>query len=91
MAVVPSSGDGVTVKSIKHPILLHDAAHHDMPGGFSLAPFKPEGASVPYDQGLRAEFPKAIRKGLTEMFGDVYEELRPESFEELWIDIDDQD
>ncbi len=71
LAAVPASDDGVTVKSIKHPILLHDAAHHDLTGGFGLAQAKPEGASIPYDPGLR------LNEGLSKMFGDEYEKLRP--------------
>lgn len=89
MAALPASGDGVALKSIKHPILLHDAAHHDLTGGFGLAQAKAEGASIPYDPGLMAEFPKILRQGLTKQFGDIYEELKPENFEEVWIDIDE--
>ena len=78
----------------KPPIMLHDAAHHDLTGGFGLAQAKPEGASIPYDPGVRlfsAEHPKALKAGLEKMFGEVYEDLDPDNFEELWIDIDDQD
>jgi len=89
MAVVPKNDDGVMLRSMKHPTLLHDAAHHDLTGGFSLVQAKPEGASIPYDPGLRAEFPKALKEGLNKAFGDVYEELEPDNMEELWIDIDD--
>ena len=70
MVALPASGDGVTVKSIKHPILLHDAAHHDLTGGFGLAQAKPEGASIPYDPGLR------LNEGLSKMFGDEYQKLK---------------
>ena len=41
--------DGVSLFSAKHPTLLHDAAHHDLTGGFGLAQAKPEGATIPYD------------------------------------------
>ncbi len=41
--------DGVSLFSAKHPTLLHDAAHHDLTGGFGLAQLKPEGATIPYD------------------------------------------
>ncbi len=92
MAALPASGDGVALKSIKHPILLHDAAHHDLTGGFGLAVAKPEGGTILYDPGLKAYFPKALLKdGLTKQFSDIYEDLRPESFEELWVEIDDED
>ena len=78
----------------KPPIMLHDAAHHDLTGGFGLAQVKPEGASIPYDPGARlfsAEHPKALKEGLNKMFGEAYEELNPDNLEELWIDIDDED
>lgn len=78
----------------KPPVMLHDAAHHELTGGFGLAQAKPEGASIPYDPGVRlfsAEHPKALKEGLNKMFGEVYEDLDPDNFEELWIDIDDQD
>lgn len=54
----------------KPPILLHDAAHHDISGGFGLAQAKMEGTSIPYDPGLR------LKEGLSEMFGDEYEKLK---------------
>jgi hypothetical protein len=41
--------DGVALHSIKHPTLLHDAAHHDLAGGFGLAPAKAEGSVMLYD------------------------------------------
>lgn len=41
--------DGVALSSIKHPVLLHDAAHHELSGGFGLASVKAEGATIPYD------------------------------------------
>jgi hypothetical protein len=41
--------DGVALGSMKHPALLHDAAHHDLTEGFGLAPLKAEGATIPYD------------------------------------------
>lgn len=65
LAALPASG-----KSIKYPILLHDAAHHDISGGFGLVQAKMEGASIPYDPGLR------LKEGLTKMFGDEYEKLK---------------
>lgn len=37
----------------KEATLLHDAAHHDISGGFGLAPIKQEGTAVLYDQGER--------------------------------------
>lgn len=61
--------------------------------GFGLVPIKAEGTSVPYDPGVRlfsAEHPKALKDGLNKMFGEVYEDLDPDNFEDLWIDIDDQ-
>jgi len=45
--VIPD--DGVALSSIKHPVPLHDAAHHDLTGGFGLAPAKAEGATILYD------------------------------------------
>ncbi len=42
--------DGVALGSMKHPVLLHDAAHHDLVGGFGLAPAKAEGSAVLYDE-----------------------------------------
>jgi len=49
-AVIPiSDSDGVSLRSMAHPILIHDAAHHDMTRGFGLAPIKAEGAKVAYD------------------------------------------
>jgi len=85
MTVVPGSGDGVALKSIAHPRMQGKSV------GFGLAQVKMEGASIPYDPGLRAEFPKALLKdGLSKVFGDVYDDLKPESFEELWVEIDDE-
>ncbi len=43
MAAVPAT------KAIR----IHDAAHHDISGGFGLATVKQEGTSVLYDQGER--------------------------------------
>lgn len=34
----------------KKATLLHDAAHHELSGGFGLATVKQEGASIAYDQ-----------------------------------------
>jgi hypothetical protein len=34
----------------KEATLLHDAAHHELSGGFGLATVKQEGASIAYDQ-----------------------------------------
>jgi hypothetical protein len=71
---------------------LHDGKGHDI--GFGLAQAKAEGTSIPYDPGVRlfsAEHPKALKEGLNKMFGEVYEDLDPDNFEELWIDIDDED
>lgn len=93
MAVVPDN-DGVSLTSMKHPTFIpgKDLTRmvDEMSGevGFGLAPAKMEGASIPYDQGLRAEFPKALKEGLSKAFGDHYD-MEPDSFEELWIDIDD--
>lgn len=42
--------DGVALGSMKHPALLHDAAHHDLAGGFGLAPAKLEGSTMLYDE-----------------------------------------
>jgi len=42
--------DGVALGSMKHPVLLHDAAHHDLTGGFGLAPAKLEGSTMLYDE-----------------------------------------
>ncbi len=78
----------------KPPTMLHDAAHHDLTGGFGLAQAKPEGASIPYDPGVRlfsAEHPKALKEGLNKMFGEVYEDLDPDNLEKLWIEVDDED
>jgi hypothetical protein len=99
MAVVPGDADGVALKSIKHPILLHDAAHHDLTKGFGLAQAKPEGMSVPYDQldckpgGImtRSDFGEMLADSLNDAFGEVYADLDPDSFEELWVEIDDED
>ena len=44
MAVVPAK---------KAATLLHDAAHHDISGGFGLAAVKQEGTAVLYDPGER--------------------------------------
>ncbi len=55
--------DGVELHSIKHPILLHDAAHHDLTEGFGLAPAKAEGSTMLYDH-LNAF--DAIRDGVTD-------------------------
>ncbi len=44
MAVVPAK---------KAATLLHDAAHHELSGGFGLAQVKAEGTSVLYDPGER--------------------------------------
>lgn len=41
--------DGVALGSMKHPVLLHDAAHHELSGGFGLAPAKAEGSVMLYD------------------------------------------
>ena len=41
--------DGVALGSMKHPVLLHDAAHHDLSEGFGLAPAKAEGSAMLYD------------------------------------------
>ena len=76
--------DGVALKSIAHPGSLSGEV------GFGLAQAKMEGASIPYDQGLMAEYPKILKEGLTKMFGDVYSELDPDNLEELWIDDQDQ-
>lgn len=43
--IIPDNG--VSLFSARHP--LHDAAHHDLAGGFGLAQAKPEGATIPYD------------------------------------------
>jgi len=42
--------DGVALGSMKHPVLLHDAAHHDLTEGFGLAPAKLEGSTMLYDE-----------------------------------------
>ena len=42
--------DGVALGSMKHPVLLHDAAHHDLSEGFGLAPAKLEGSTMLYDE-----------------------------------------
>ncbi len=42
--------DGVALGSMKHPALLHDAAHHDLSEGFGLAPAKLEGSTMLYDE-----------------------------------------
>ena len=41
------------VPATKKRTLLHDAAHHDISGGFGLAQVKAEGTSVLYDPGER--------------------------------------
>jgi hypothetical protein len=41
------------VPATKKRTLLHDAAHHELIDGFGLAPLKPEGGTVLYDQGER--------------------------------------
>lgn len=85
MAAVPKALDtGVSP-------YLHDGKGHDI--GFGLAQIKPEGASVPYDPGVRlfsAEHPKALKEGLNKMFGEVYEDLDPDNLEKLWIEVDDE-
>jgi hypothetical protein len=94
----------------KPPIMLHDAAHHELSGGLGISPYlhdgkghdigfglaqaKQEGASIPYDPGVRlfsAEHPKALKEGLSKMFGEVYEDLDPDNLEKLWIEVDDED
>lgn len=53
-------------------VLLHDAAHHDIIGGFGLAPIKAEGASVAYDyqtfklgyEGSGVRYASALAKSL---------------------------
>lgn len=42
--------DGVALGSMKHPVLLHDAAHHDLTEGFGLAQAKVEGSTMLYDE-----------------------------------------
>jgi phage portal protein BeeE len=53
MAVVPE----------KKATLLHDAAHHDLSGGFGLAPIKQEGASVAYD-AVADRYAKALARSM---------------------------
>lgn len=55
---------------------LHDGKGHDI--GFGLAQVKMEGASIPYDPGLRLSEARVLRmkEGLTKMFGDEYEKLK---------------
>lgn len=72
MAMVPDDSDAL--HSLEHPF------------GMGLAPIKPEGASIPYDPGFTAEFPKALKEGLNKAFGEMYEELEPND----WL-ADDQD
>jgi hypothetical protein len=47
----------------KKATLLHDAAHHDLTEGFGLAPLKPEGASVAYDQ-VADRYAKALARSM---------------------------
>ncbi len=77
-SVIPD--DGVALKSMKHSILLHDAAHHDLTKGFGLAPAKAEGSTMAYDH-LNAF--DAIRDGVTKQL------LGP--LERIEIELDERD
>ncbi len=46
-------------------VLLHDAAHHDISGGFGLAPIKREGASIAYDQ-VGERYARALARSMTQ-------------------------
>ena len=63
--------DGVALGSMRHPALLHDAAHHDLTGGFGLAPAKAEGSVMLYDDLVAPLAPDLSEASLEQVCIDV--------------------
>ena len=85
MAVVPNN-DGVELKSISHPFNPAEPS-----GVVGLVPVKAEGTSMLYDRtAYTGRFGQQVAEGIRKAFADHYA-MEPDSFEELFIDIDDQE
>jgi len=70
----------------KKATLLHDAAHHDISGGFGLAQIKPEGATVAYDQGDRMA--RALAKSMMQTKEAITSKVLGEAFD---VDYEEED
>lgn len=74
------------VPATKKRTLLHDAAHHDLSGGLGLAPLKPEGGTVLYDQGERMA--RALARSMMQTKEAVASRVLGDSFD---VDHEEED
>jgi siroheme synthase len=74
------------VPATKKATLLHDAAHHDISGGFGLATVKQEGTTVLYDQGERLA--RALARSMMQTKEAVASKVLGEAFD---VDHEEED